>query len=58
MEGEDETCSKFPICKECNRQRFGHPGGMANFGLGNFKGLKKLEIDSKDLKDDDQSREC
>ena len=54
MEEEDETCSKFPKCKECNRQRFGHPGDIANFGPRNLKGLTKLEIDSKDLKSDDQ----
>ena len=34
-------------------QRFGHPGGIANYGQGNCKGLDKLEFDSEELKEED-----
>ena len=29
---EEEIRRKILRCKVCNRQRFGHPGGIFNFG--------------------------
>ena len=51
---EEEIRRKIPRCKVCNRQRFGHPGGISNFGQGHCKGLTMLEIDSEELKVEDR----
>ena len=50
--GEDIS-RKLVRCKECNRQRFHHPGGTGNFGQGKCTGLVRLELGSLELKADD-----
>jgi hypothetical protein len=50
---KEENANKLVRCKECNRQRFSHPGGIGNFGLGKCQGLDKLAIGSKELIEDD-----
>ena len=50
---EEEVSRKLIRCKECNRQRFNHPGGIRNFGQGKCTGLVRLELGSKELKADD-----
>ena len=51
---QEEVSKKLMRCKECNRQKFNHPGGSLNFGQGKCKGLQKLEFDTAELKADDE----
>ena len=50
---QEETKRKLVRCKECNRQRFNHPGGVQNYGEGKCHGLRKLELGSPELEADD-----